>query len=329
LHRSEKLPVSAQNVPLLGLLLFTALGACEPATVEQFVAPPVPGDSGCGDNGALQAALFGDLEATVDWPGSEMRCESMQRPDGKGIRMRFTGDVSGERLAIIIAVPDMQAGEKAAELPSNVTVTVEGSGRFYNTPNLDSCWTDVSSQTAVPGARDSYVISGTLYCVSPLGQVNGDAAVSIPELSFSTVVKWDVPSGVASLDGDFGRGILTLESDDGVQHTLDIYVATDFDQQRRGLMFVRNMPESTGMLFVYEDSEIHSMWMKNTYIPLDLVFARADGTVSSVIHDTQPLSRTPQGSTEPVNYVLELNAGTARQLNIGPKSRITWEPVND
>ena len=243
--------------------------------------------------------------------------------------MRFTGEVTGEQLVIIIAVPDMQAGEQAAELPSNVTVTVEGSGRFYNTPNLDSCWTDVSSQSAVPGARGPYVVSGTLYCVSPLGQVNGDSAVSIPELSFSTVVKWELPSGVPSLDGDFGRGTLTIESDDGVQHELDIYLAINADQQRRGLMFVRSMPERTGMLFVYEDSEMHSMWMKNTYISLDMVFARADGTVSSVIHDTQPLSLTSQGSTEPVNFVLELNAGTARRLNIGRHSRITWEPVNE
>ena len=258
-----------------------------------------------------------------------MRCESMQRPGGEGIRMRFTGDVSGERLAIIIAIPDMQAGKQAAELPSNVTVTVEGSGRFYNTPNLDSCWTDISSQSAVPGARGSYAVSGTLYCVSPLGQVNGDTAVSIPELSFSTIVKWHVPTGVASLDSNFGRGTLMLESDDGVQHELDIYLAIKPEQQRRGLMFVRSMPESTGMLFVYEDSAMHSMWMKNTYIPLDLVFARGDGTVSSIIHDTQPLSLTSQGSTEPVNFVLELNAGTARRLNIGRKSRIAWEPVND
>jgi uncharacterized membrane protein (UPF0127 family) len=304
LHQSEKKSVSAQKLPLLGLLLCSALGACEPSAVKQPAPPPVLGDSGCGENGALQTALFGALETTVNWSGSEMQCESMQRPDGEGIRMRFTGDVAGERLAIIIAVPDLQAGEPAAELPSNVTLTVEGSGRFYNTPNLDACWTDVSSQSAIQGARGSYAVLGTLYCVSPLGQVNGDAAVSIPELSFSTIVKWNVPTGIPSLDGDFGRGTLTIESDDGVQHELDIYLAIKPDQQRRGLMFVRNMPESTGMLFVYEDSEMHSMWMKNTYIPLDMVFARGDGTVASVIHDTQPLSLTSQGSTEPVNYVL-------------------------
>ncbi len=136
-------------------------------------------------------------------------------------------------------------------------------------------------------------------------------------------------AGVASLDRVFDRGTLLIESDDGLSHEFDIYLALNFDQQRRGLMFVRKMPENTGMLFVYEDSDMHSMWMKNTYIPLDMVFARADGSVSSVIHDTQPLSLTSQGSIEPVNYVLELNAGTARRLKIGRKSRISWERLND
>jgi uncharacterized membrane protein (UPF0127 family) len=136
-------------------------------------------------------------------------------------------------------------------------------------------------------------------------------------------------TGVTSLDSAFGRGTLTIESDDGAHHEFDIYLAVDVDQQSRGLMFVRKMPEDTGMLFVYELSDKHSMWMKNTYIPLDMVFARADGTVSSVIHDTRPLSHTSQSSVEPVNYVLELNAGTARRLNIGRKSRITWEAAND
>ncbi|NQV85988.1 MAG: DUF192 domain-containing protein [Woeseiaceae bacterium] len=129
-------------------------------------------------------------------------------------------------------------------------------------------------------------------------------------------------AGVASLDGDFGRDTLIILADDGSRHELDIYVATSADQQRRGLMFVRKMADNTGMLFVYEDSDIHSMWMKNTYIPLDMIFARADGSVSSVIHDTQPLSLSSHGSVEPVNFVLEINAGMARRMNIGRKSRI-------
>jgi len=136
-------------------------------------------------------------------------------------------------------------------------------------------------------------------------------------------------AGVSSLDADFDRETLLIESDDGVRHEIDVYLAVNPDQQRRGLMFVRKMPPNVGMLFVYEDSAMHSMWMKNTYIPLDMVFARADGAVSSVIHDTQPLSLTSQGSIEPVTYVLELNAGTTRRLNIGRKSRIIRAQASD
>ena len=134
---------------------------------------------------------------------------------------------------------------------------------------------------------------------------------------------------VPSLEDDFDRDTLIIESDDGLKHDFDIYLAMSVQQQRRGLMFVRTLPATTGMLFVYDDSDYHSMWMKNTYISLDLVFARQDGSVSSVIHDAQPLSLASQASTEPVNYVLELNAGTARRLKIGNKSRIVWKRADD
>lgn len=118
---------------------------------------------------------------------------------------------------------------------------------------------------------------------------------------------------------------LEIVSDDGEHYVFDVYVATEIAQQRRGLMFVRDLPETSGMLFVYEEAGLRSMWMKNTYISLDMVFARADGSVSSVIYDTKPLSLDSQGSVEPVSFVLELNAGVARRLNIGKKSRLIWE----
>ena len=85
------------------------------------------------------------------------------------------------------------------------------------------------------------------------------------------------------------------------------------------------MPERTGMLFVYDEDGFHSMWMKNTYIPLDMIFAHADGSVSSVITDTVPLTLNSNASVEPVRYVLELNAGVARRLNIGRRSRLVRE----
>ena len=114
----------------------------------------------------------------------------MLRPNGNGIRFRFAGDAVGERLAIIIAVPGLKPDEADVELPTKVTVTVEGSGRFFTTPNLESCWTEIQSQTISPEQPGVSAINGVLYCIAPLGEVNGDAAVSIPELSFSALVQW-------------------------------------------------------------------------------------------------------------------------------------------
>ena len=130
---------------------------------------------------------------------------------------------------------------------------------------------------------------------------------------------------VPDLDDAFAFDKLAVVNDSGRRVEFDVYLATDYEQQRRGLMFVRGMPESTGMLFIYDVEETRSMWMKNTYIPLDMVFARADGTVVNVITDTVPQTLTSHRSTGPARYVLELNAGTARRLGIGTASRIIRE----
>ena len=126
------------------------------------------------------------------------------------------------------------------------------------------------------------------------------------------------------LEETFETDKLVVVNDDGVRHEFDIYLAQDFEQHRRGLMFVRKLPPTTGMLFVYDGNEQRSMWMKNTYISLDIVYARADGSVSSVIHNTEPLSLRSLASVEPVQYVLELNAGVARRFKIGTGSRLIW-----
>jgi hypothetical protein len=191
LHQSKKKSVSAQKSPLLWLLLIGPLGACgAPNNVEVDAPLPAPVRS-CGDDGFAAASLFGSIEAEIRWSADDMVCDSMQRPNGEGLRMRFVGDVSGEQLAIIIALPSLRSGDSAVEVPSNVTATVEGSGRFFSTPSLDSCWTEVSSQSKLAGDDTAYNIEGTLFCITPLGEINGDAALSIPEFSFSAIVNWD------------------------------------------------------------------------------------------------------------------------------------------
>jgi len=130
------------------------------------------------------------------------------------------------------------------------------------------------------------------------------------------------------LDDVFDKDVLIIEASEFACHRFDIYLALNNAQRARGLMHVRYLPPMTGMLFVYEPSSRISMWMKNTYISLDMVFAREDGTVSSVASNTEPLSLRSVASIEPVMFVLELNAGTAERLRVDENSRLDWQPPN-
>jgi hypothetical protein len=125
-----------------------------------------------------------------------------------------------------------------------------------------------------------------------------------------------------SLDEAFEQDVLIIETATQGCFKFDIYLAVTRTQQQRGLMFVRELPQWSGMLFTYRRAGIRSMWMKNTYIPLDILFARGDGSVSSVAANTEPLSLKSISAIEPINYVLELNAGTAEKLGIDGDSRL-------
>lgn len=126
------------------------------------------------------------------------------------------------------------------------------------------------------------------------------------------------------VDQAFDKDVLVIAARDAC-HRFDIYLALSREQQVRGLMRVRDLPSSTGMLFVYPAEDYHSMWMKNTFLPLDILFATSDGRVSSIAKNTEPQSLKSITSTEPVMFVLELNAGTSDRLAIEPGSRLFWE----
>jgi len=147
-------------------------------------------EASCGSDAYLSTQLYGGIARQISWSSAELGCESMLRPDGKGVRLRFTGKAADSRIAIILALPELQRGSTVSELPTVVTLTVEGSGRFFSTPSLASCWSDIVTQDPVEDSADRYDIDGTLYCVAPLGEINGDAAISIPELEFRGIVDW-------------------------------------------------------------------------------------------------------------------------------------------
>ena len=99
---------------------------------------------------------------------------------------------------------------------------------------------------------------------------------------------------------------------------LAVEIADTPSLRERGLMFRHRLAEDRGMLFLYEMVQPVAMWMKNTYIPLDMIFVRADGTVANVVADTVPHSLDTIQSREPVLAVLEVAAGGAERLGIGP-----------
>ena len=124
------------------------------------------------------------------------------------------------------------------------------------------------------------------------------------------------------LSNAFDRGTIIIEAEKDACYRFDVYLATSREQQIRGLMHVRHMPEFTGMLFRYAQPNILSVWMENTYISLDILFIREDGTISNIAINAEPLSRKSISSTEPVSYFLELNAGVTSKLHINADSRV-------
>ena len=146
-------------------------------------------------------------------------------------------------------------------------------------------------------------------------QLPGLAALALASLAAGAQT-----AGEVGLDETFAKSSIVIAAGENACYRFDVYLAETGAQHRRGLMFVRELPRFTGMLFVYPDSALRSMWMKNTYIPLDMLFIRADGTVSSIARDAEPRSLASIPSREPIRYVLELNAGVTAELGIGPGS---------
>ncbi|HNP36884.1 MAG TPA: hypothetical protein PKK10_13610 [Woeseiaceae bacterium] len=189
---------------ILLTLLFCVAGCAQDAVPDEAVLPALPADvragttspagteaSSCAESGSLRTTLYGALHGEVDWRGSEMTCNGMPRPNAAGARLRFSGKAGDNNLAVtfILALPDLEPGKTARELPSNLTIIEEGKGRFFNTANLDICLTDIEHQDALDTA-DHFRIEGTVYCIAPLAEVSGDTSVTINKLVFSGEINW-------------------------------------------------------------------------------------------------------------------------------------------
>ena len=108
---------------------------------------------------------------------------------------------------------------------------------------------------------------------------------------------------------------LTLHTATG-EHAYSVEVAATFATRDRGLMYRRYMPMDRGMLFEFDRDEPVAFWMKNTFIPLDMIFIARNGKVMRIVDRAEPMSETGIPSGGPVAAVLELNGGAAAQIGL-------------
>jgi uncharacterized membrane protein (UPF0127 family) len=116
---------------------------------------------------------------------------------------------------------------------------------------------------------------------------------------------------------------LTVRSSTGA-HLFTVQVAATPEEQEHGLMFYRSLGADQGMIFPYDPPQNVAFWMKNTLIPLDIIYVRADGTIARIVN-AKALDETPVPAGEPIALVLEIRGGRAAELGIREGDRVEWE----
>ena len=123
----------------------------------------------------------------------------------------------------------------------------------------------------------------------------------------------------------FDKQPLSIVTKDGKSHAFTVELAITPRQREQGLMHRREMAQDRGMLFAFGETRQVFMWMKNTYLPLDMLFIAKDGKVRAIKENAEPHSESIIDSQGPIDYVLELNGGTAKRLGIRAGNRVESE----
>jgi len=115
-----------------------------------------------------------------------------------------------------------------------------------------------------------------------------------------------------------------LDNNDNLQYTVDIEIADDDAKRTQGLMYRDSMPENHAMLFIFPDEEERSFWMKNTIMPLDIIYVNAKKNIITTQKNAVPYSEDSIPSNGPAQYVVEVNAGFCDRHSIKPGDHIEW-----
>jgi uncharacterized protein len=144
----------------------------------------------------------------------------------------------------------------------------------------------------------------------------GAAAAACGQTSGSAVTAERSPAGLEQVP-------LTIRSGDRT-HRFTVEVARTPQEQATGLMHRQSLAPDRGMIFPYDPPQPASFWMKNTLIPLDIIFVREDGSIANIAENTVPLSLEPVLGMEPVSLVLEIPGGRSAELGIKPGDKVEW-----
>jgi len=120
-------------------------------------------------------------------------------------------------------------------------------------------------------------------------------------------------------------GTLTFfDSANTVKTNAEIQIADNEFEEELGLMYRKQMDENKGMLFIFQKPDIQTFWMRNTFIPLDMIFVNADKIIVTIQKATKTLSDQTYSSTAPAQYVIEVDAGFCERHNIKVGDKVSW-----
>lgn len=158
-----------------------------------------------------------------------------------------------------------------------------------------------------------------------LASVTFASACSPGAAESSPVAAQPAQATASTVHPESGLEVVPLTvSGDGRAHRFSVEVAGTSGEQARGLMFRSSMGQNEGMIFPLRPARPASFWMKNTVIPLDIIFVGTDGRILNIAANAVPYSEEPRRSNGVAAAVLELNGGRAEELGIKPGDTVSW-----
>ncbi len=124
-----------------------------------------------------------------------------------------------------------------------------------------------------------------------------------------------------------GAPRVVVETADGKRHAVAVEIARTDAQREQGLMFRRELGAEAGMLFLFDETSEHGFWMKNTLIPLDMIFIAEDGRIVGIVEGAEPLDETLRTVGAPSRYVLEVRGGWSKAHGVRKGDRVRFENV--